>query len=114
MGSRYLPAILNAFIQVSFMCIAATGSFFTYAKASEADHDFESLLIPSPLLEGHQDSLYFPSCGSCVRFSPLTENSFSVSSLEQRRTKGRFTMANNKRQRPAVTPAQSVMLTYSS
>lgn len=50
-------------MQVRCMCIAATDSFFTCAKASEADNDFESLLLPTPLLEGHQDSLSFPSCG---------------------------------------------------
>lgn len=87
-----------------------TGSFFTGAKASEADNDFESLLLPTPLLEGHQDNLSFPSCGYCIQVSPLTENSFSDTSLGQCR---RFMMANSKRQRAAVTQTQSLMLTDS-
>lgn len=109
----YLLIILHAFIQVHFMHIAATGLFFPCVKANEADNDFESLLLPTPVLEGHQDSLSFPSSGYCVQFSPLTENSFSETSLAQCRTKGRFMTANNKRQRPAVTQTQSLMLTYS-
>lgn len=92
---------------------ATSGSVFTCVKASEADNDFESLLLPTPLLEGHQDSLSFSSCGYCVQFSSLTENSFSETSLGQCRTKERFMIANNKRQRPAVTQTQSLMLTYS-
>lgn len=90
--------IFNAFIKVIIKQLLAQFSLhFTCVKASEADNDFESLLLPTPLLEGHQDSLSFPSCGYCVQFSPLTENSFSETSLGQRGTKGRFVMANNKR-----------------
>lgn len=63
------------------MHIAVTGSFLTCRKASEANDEFEGLLFPTPVLEGHQDSLSFSSCGYCVQSSPLIENPFSETCL---------------------------------
>lgn len=59
------------------MHIAVTGSFLTCRKASEG------LLFPTAVLEGHQDSLSFSSCGYCVQSSPLIENPFSETWLGQ-------------------------------
>lgn len=65
------------------MHIAVTSSFLIYRRASEADNEFDGLLFPISVLEGHQNRFFFSSYGYYVQSSPLTENPFSETCLGQ-------------------------------
>lgn len=93
------------------MHIAVTSSFLILARQVRLIMSLMACCSP-PLFWRDMNFFFFFSYGYYVQSSPLIENAFSETCLGQRSTWGRFMMANNKRQRPALTQVQGLMLTY--